>query len=63
LAEKNYVSKCLDFHRNSAKIIRTAVFGVDESGKVRDAFLFPANNLVITSIDIQSVEPVDQRTR
>ena len=26
--------------------------------------MFPANNLlVVTSIDIQSVEPVDQRTR
>ena len=31
--------------------------------KVRDHFRFPNNNLVITSIDIQSVEPVDQRTR
>lgn len=39
------------------------MFGLDERGKVRDRFGFPANNLVITSIDIQSVEPVDQRTR
>ena len=31
--------------------------------KVRDKFVFPANNLTITSVDIQSVEPVDQRTR
>lgn len=30
---------------------------------MRDQFVFPQNNLVITSIDIQSVEPVDQRTR
>lgn len=52
-----------DFHRNSARIIRTAVFGLDENNKVRDSFSFPANNMVITSIDIQSVEPVDQRTR
>ena len=36
---------------------------MDERGKVRDRFAFSANNLVITSIDIQSVEPVDQRTR
>ena len=28
-----------------------------------DKFMFPANSLSITSIDIQSVEPVDQRTR
>ncbi|XP_035231291.1 major vault protein-like, partial [Stegodyphus dumicola] len=52
-----------DFHKNSAKIIRTAVFGLDESKKVRKTFCFPQNNLYITSVDIQSVEPVDQRTR
>ncbi|GFR31627.1 major vault protein [Trichonephila clavata] len=52
-----------DFHKNSAKIIRTAVFGVDDNKKVRRTFNFPQNNLNITSVDIQSVEPVDQRTR
>lgn len=52
-----------DFHKNSAKIIRASVFGLDERSKVRDHFAFSANSLVITSIDIQSVEPVDQRTR
>jgi major vault protein len=51
------------FHKNSAKIIRTAVFGVGEDGKVRGRFQFGSNHLVITNIDIQSVEPVDQRTR
>jgi hypothetical protein len=30
---------------------------------VNKRLLFPQNNLVLTSIDIQSVEPVDQRTR
>jgi len=52
-----------DFHKRSAKIIRTAVFGLDDEQKVRNKFHFSANNLVITNIDIQSVEPVDQRTR
>jgi major vault protein len=52
-----------DFHKNSAKIIRTSVFGLDEKLKVKDRFVFPQNNLVITSIDIQAVEPVDQRTQ
>lgn len=52
-----------DFHKNSARIIRTSVFGLDENKKVRDFFCFKQNNLYITSIDIQSVEPVDQRTR
>ena len=36
---------------------------MDENHKVRDRFECKQNNLVITSIDIQSVEPVDQRTR
>jgi len=31
--------------------------------KIRNKFQFSANHLVITNIDIQSVEPVDQRTR
>jgi major vault protein len=52
-----------NFHRNSAKLIRSAVFGLDENGKVQKQFLFPANNLRVTNIDIQSVEPVDSRTR
>jgi major vault protein len=53
-----------DFHKNSARIIRASVFGVDPATqKVRDKFTFPSNNLCITSIDIQSAEPVDQRTR
>lgn len=52
-----------DFHKNSARIIRSSVLGIDERGKVRDRFVFPSNCLIITSIDIQSVEPVDQRTR
>jgi len=51
------------FHRNSVKVIRSAVFGQDDQQKVRNKFQFSANNLVITNIDIQSVEPVDQRTR
>jgi len=52
------------FHRNSSEIIISAVFGVDpETNSVRNKFYFSANNLVITNIDIQSVEPVDQRTR
>ncbi len=52
-----------DFHKSSAKLIRTSVFGLDENNRVNRRLLFPQNNLVLTSIDIQSVEPVDQRTR
>jgi major vault protein len=52
-----------NFHKGSAQIIREAVFGLDADGKPKNRFLFSANNLVITNIDIQSVEPVDSRTR
>jgi len=51
-----------DFHKNSAELIRTAVFGRDGEA-VRNTLRFKANNLVITNIDIQSVEPVDSKTR
>jgi len=51
------------FHKNSADIIKAAVFGTEEDGTSRNFLQFTANNLVITNIDIQSVEPVDQRTK
>jgi major vault protein len=51
------------FHRNSAKIIRAAVFGINEQGKVGKSFKFPSNGLVVTNIDIQAVEPTDSKTR
>ena len=47
------------FHKTSADLIRRAVFGTADS----DRYVFAANNLVILGVDIQSVEPVDQRTR
>ena len=50
------------FHRHSAKIIRTAVFGV-ENERIRDSFMFPSNGLVITNVDVKSVEPTDTKTR
>ncbi|XP_008293156.1 major vault protein isoform X1 [Stegastes partitus] len=52
-----------DFHKNSNRIICSAVFGFDEKLVVRSSLHFNQNNLVISSVDIQSVEPVDQRTR
>ncbi|TSK77109.1 Major vault protein [Bagarius yarrelli] len=52
-----------DFHKNSARIICSAVFGFDEKLAVRSSLCFSQNGLVISSVDIQSVEPVDQRTR
>jgi major vault protein len=51
------------FHKESESKIRESVFGLDENNNTRKQFLFTQNNLVITNIDIQSVEPVDKRTR
>ncbi|KAG5511372.1 hypothetical protein JKF63_07335 [Porcisia hertigi] len=51
------------FHRNSAKIIRTAVFGVDEAGETKKSLRFTANDFVVTNIDVQSSEPTDEKTR
>ena len=53
-----------DFHKNSAKIIQIAVFGVDaDAQRPKEEIKFTSNNLVVTSVDIRAVEPVDQRTR
>jgi len=53
-----------DFHKNSAQIIKAAVFGMDKNGvDVGTKLLFNANLLAVTNVDIQSVEPVEQRTR
>lgn len=54
------VLNCL---QNSNRIICSAVFGFDDKLAVRPSLRFNQNNLVISSVDIQSVEPVDQRTR
>ncbi|CDQ70926.1 unnamed protein product [Oncorhynchus mykiss] len=52
-----------DFHKNSNRIICSSVFGFDDKLAVRPSLRFHQNSLVISSVDIQSVEPVDQRTR
>ena len=51
------------FHKGSASIINSAVFGVDAEGMPGSELRFRSNGLVIDNVDIQSVEPVDQRTR
>jgi len=51
------------FHRESARIIRASVFGLDEQGKVNAKLKVDTNNLTINNIDIQAIEPVDQSTR
>ena len=50
------------FHKRSSEIIQHAVFKKDESGE-KIPFLITTNNLLITSVDIQGVEPVEESTR
>merc|ERR1711959_770185 len=52
-----------NFHKHSAKIIRGSIFGLSPEGKVGDVLRFSNNRLAITNVDVQSVEPVDVRTR
>jgi major vault protein len=40
-----------DFHRESARIIRSSVFGLDEAGKVRPNLRIETNNITIYNID------------
>lgn len=57
---------CVDFdtfHKTSAKLIRKSVFGQSETGKINESLIFENNNLEITNIDIQNVEPVDAQTK
>mmetsp|Transcript_19484 Transcript_19484/g.18608 ORF Transcript_19484/g.18608 Transcript_19484/m.18608 type:complete len:417 (-) Transcript_19484:440-1690(-) len=51
------------FHKNSAAVIRRAIFGLNEQGKVIDELVFTSNDLIVTNVDIQRVEPVDEKTK
>jgi major vault protein len=51
------------FHKDSSNIIQTGVFGLDAEGNLKKPLRFKANNLNINNIDIQSLEPIDIRTR
>lgn len=61
---RGYVSqKPFDyFHKNSSDIIRQAIHKKDDNGNFLP-FHIKANNLLITQVDIQSIDPVDNDTR
>ncbi|ORC89355.1 putative major vault protein [Trypanosoma theileri] len=54
-----------NFHRNSSSLIRQAIFkNVSGATELRgDSLYFPVNGLVITNVDVHSVEPVELNTR
>lgn len=51
------------FHKTSAKLIRKSVFGQSDTGKINESLTFENNNLEVTNIDIQNVEPIDAQTK
>lgn len=52
-----------EFHRYSTRIVKEAVFGVNDDDVVRTSLTFPENNMSVTNIDVQSIEPVDTQMR
>jgi len=51
-----------NFHKLSARHILTAIFGIKDV-KFHDCLSFPYNNLSVTNVNIQIVEPVDEKTK
>lgn len=51
-----------DFHQRSNDIIKAAVFG-KKGDEIKKELFFPANCLSITSVDIKTVEPTDEKTK
>lgn len=51
-----------EFHQRSADIIKHGVFG-KRADSAKPEIRFSANNFVITQVDIQSIEPTDERTK
>lgn len=41
-----------EFHKLSARVIRKAIFGVNQEGKINDLLYFGANGLCVTNVDI-----------
>jgi major vault protein len=51
-----------DFHQRSSDIIRASVFG-KKGDEIRSELYFSSNGLVVTNVDIQTVEPTDDKTK
>ena len=48
-----------DFHKHFSKIIQDSVFSQNAETCSKNEFVFTENNLIVTSIDVQSMEPLD----
>jgi len=56
------LSRFDDFHKNSAEVIKKAVFGRRYDNGA-GSLMFSANRLVVTNVDVQSVDPIEADTR
>jgi major vault protein len=52
-----------NFHKNSNNLVNVAVFGLNADGQPKKELRFPANRLLVTAVDIQEIEVVDEKTR
>jgi len=59
---REYVAQCTfdQFHRHSNAIIEEAVFHRNpETGKINPTLLLEANNMIVSNVDVHSIEPAD----
>jgi major vault protein len=61
---RSYIATVLfeEFHLNSDRLIKRAVFGEDEKG-VKSRLVYEEYHLIINNVDIQSVTPTDPTTQ
>jgi major vault protein len=52
-----------DFHKNSDRMIKRAVFGENEHGEINKSLKYEDCLLIINDVDIQSVTPTDPTTQ
>lgn len=52
-----------DFHKNSDRFIKKAVFGENREGEINSCLKYDNCRLIITGVDIQSVTPTDPTTQ
>lgn len=50
------------FHKNSARVIRSAVMGENDKRKINDKYLFENNLLAISNVDIKNILTKDEAT-
>jgi major vault protein len=62
---RSYIATLLfeDFHKNSDRLIKRAVFGENESGEINKNLKYEDCHLIIDDVDIQSVTPTDETTK